>query len=202
MQGLETIEKAKANIDTFRKSLQGHDGHPEVEIHGLEEVVSKRNLGLTWRNAGVTDQQPQEHVWIESMDSFRQILLGAVINSSFKIPGMKGLESRYPVKVALIDDGVDLNELDHSPAFGISFCPGEDDGENPWYYSSSGHGTFMASQIYRICPMAELYVFKMEDVQSQGREEGLSITARSAAQVSDPAPFLLFSPSSATRLTS
>lgn len=202
MQGLETAEKAKANIDTFQKSLQGHDGRPEVEIHGLEEVVSKRSLGLTWRNAGTKNQQPREHAWIKSMDSFGQILQGAVKNSFIKIPGMEELESSYPVKVALIDDGVDLNELDHGPAFGVSFSPGENDGENPWYHSSSGHGTFIASQIYRLCPMAELYVFKMKDVQSQGTEQGLSITARSAAQVSDPAPFLLISPSSATRLAS
>ncbi|KZZ89722.1 Peptidase S8, subtilisin-related protein [Moelleriella libera RCEF 2490] len=181
-EGLDTVEKAKANIDTFQKSLQGHDGRPEVEIHGLKEVVPDRNLGSAGRTARTKDQQPQEHVWIKSMDSFRQILQVAVTNSSIRNPAMKGWESRCPVKVALIDDGVDLNELDHSPVFGTNFSPGEDGGENPWYHSSSGHGTFMASQIYRACPKTELYVFKMEDVQRQGGEEGPSPTARSAAR--------------------
>jgi hypothetical protein len=77
--------------------------------------------------------------------------------------------------VALLDDGVDLNQLtpyhgktrdgtdkDIVMALGMSCC---DLGQNMtnWAISSRGHGTIMANMILRINPWVELYSMKIQD---------------------------------------
>lgn len=77
--------------------------------------------------------------------------------------------------MALLDDGVDLNQLvpyygqshdgtakDIVMAFGVSCCDfGR--GSTHWAISSRGHGTTMANMILRINPWVQLYSMKMQD---------------------------------------
>lgn len=85
--------------------------------------------------------------------------------------------------MALIDDGININQLESYPVGGRSFCPRTEDKafNYPYYVSSSGHGTVMASLIYGICPRAQLYVLKLTD--HIGRDGSRQITAKSAARV-------------------
>jgi hypothetical protein len=91
-----------------------------------------------------------------------------------------------PVKIALIDDGVDasLEILDGKIAAGISFRSYANSGDlvSAYYISSSNHGTHMATVICRLCPSVSLYVAKLDE---RGPMEGglPNITVDSAAKV-------------------
>lgn len=90
-----------------------------------------------------------------------------------------------PVLVALIDDGVDINDqtIQSRVTAGRSFCHrSEPDNLNQGYYiSSGGHGTAMAGFICKLCPNVQLYVLKLDEYYPDGKR---TITARSAAKVS------------------
>ncbi|KAI3325915.1 subtilisin-like protein [Xylariaceae sp. AK1471] len=122
------------------------------------------------------------HDWIKCMTDFKRLLNEAEANFARTENTKIEDEIEDPIKVALIDDGININELEYTPIGGRSFCPrNEDKSHNyPYYVSSSGHGTVMASQIYRICPRAQLYVLKIEDHADENGSR--QITARSAAQ--------------------
>ena len=93
--------------------------------------------------------------------------------------------SYEPVKIALIDDGVDMKEntLHGKVLSGRSFCL-RDEKKNlnkSFYVKSGGHGTAMASLICRVCPHAKLIVLKLDEYIGQNAER--QITAKSAAKV-------------------
>lgn len=90
-----------------------------------------------------------------------------------------------PVTIALIDDGVDVNEpfLHAKIIGGRSFCQ-RDRFQNlsmPYYVTSGGHGTVMASLICRVCPNAQLYVLKLDEYMGDNQKR--QITAKSAEKV-------------------
>jgi hypothetical protein len=70
-----------------------------------------------------------------------------------------------PVKVAIIDDGVDasLKSLDGKIAAGQTFSPFRDSLgiRNGYYTSSCDHGTYMATLVSRTCPSVRIYVAKV-----------------------------------------
>jgi hypothetical protein len=89
------------------------------------------------------------------------------------------------ITVALIDDGIDIDDpiLRPSIVAGRSFCSRdvEQNLNEPYYVSSGGHGTAMASLICRVCPNVKLYVLKLDEYRSElGKRQ---ITAESAAKV-------------------
>ncbi|KAM0460010.1 hypothetical protein ACHAO4_002138 [Trichoderma viride] len=90
----------------------------------------------------------------------------------------------YRVRVALIDDGVNLGSVDMYSEIvnvtGLSFHPSDRQTENPWHCSSGGHGTIMANMILRINPWVELFVIKLHCGVSHN--QGRTISACSAAE--------------------
>lgn len=94
-----------------------------------------------------------------------------------------GLKPR-PVKVALIDDGVDGAHkiLGKNIKRGISFCSRPDSHNHVYSYCvpSGCHGTQMASLIHQVCPRVELYVARIQDMEV-GRNR--QIDAESAVKV-------------------
>lgn len=101
------------------------------------------------------------------------------------------LPIQEPVTIALIDDGVDVSEQSlHAKIIGgRSFCQ-RDRFQNlsmPYYVSTGGHGTVMASLICRVCPNAQLYVIKLDEYIGENNKR--QITAKSAEKVySTPLP--------------
>ncbi|CAD6444527.1 beb5f8ce-0045-4c4b-a4ef-6b03b5f527a4 [Sclerotinia trifoliorum] len=88
------------------------------------------------------------------------------------------------------DDGVNLLEprLRDKISGGQTFDYG-DNGANrmrPHWVSERGHGTVMAKNITRICPMAKIYVIKLE-THFDHKEQKARIGARSAADAIDAA---------------
>jgi len=115
------------------------------------------------------------------MKRFRGLLLNAEQSSAEYQQVSQGIEE--PIRVALIDDGVDGMDWDYPLLGGRTFYP-RNEAEHlnhPYYASATGHGTAMAKLINFMCPRAQLYVLRLEDHPSEGGVR--QITAKSAAQV-------------------
>ncbi|KGO44383.1 Peptidase S8/S53, subtilisin/kexin/sedolisin [Penicillium expansum] len=192
-------EDTTASMAKFISGEKGSEGFKdiskEIAIKMMErltkvdvEVVSPQKLAgrssVVSNSTPVVDE-PQKHEWIQIMTDFRACLYN-IENSVKPSVSEKIRNESGPIVVALIDDGVDidreeLNLGNGRKIEGCSFCPRLSDIKRrvPYYESSGGHGTIMASQIHRICPWAELYVLKLHD---QPDSEQRRITAKSAAQ--------------------
>lgn len=88
-----------------------------------------------------------------------------------------------PIKVAVIDDGIDLfykwERFAYTFMEGQSFHNGAK--RSPFYFSTTGHGTLMAELVQRICPRVHLYVARLDEVNG---ENNIQPTPESAAKVS------------------
>ena len=153
-----------------------------VVDEGLEVLREKNDVNTAQDDAD-HPEKTTKHEWVECMKEFRKLLFNAE-NYLEKERGLKMENSiEEPIQVALIDDGINFDKLEYNPIGGRSFCTRDTD-QNlnfPYYKSSTGHGSIMASQIYRICPRTQLYVLKLEDHVSKSSMR--QITAKSAAQV-------------------
>ena len=120
------------------------------------------------------DQLARRHQWLKCMDEFADF-----------IRNLKPFSASYqPVKVALIDDGVDMKEtsLYDKLLRGKSFRLRDDeqDRSDSYYVKSGGHGTAMASLICRVCPNANIIPLKLDEGRGNSKRQ---ITAESAANV-------------------
>ncbi|EAA34359.1 subtilisin-like protein [Neurospora crassa] len=128
-----------------------------------------------------------KRVYVDVKMEFRKLLIDAENNYDTGTTKKVWEMIETPIKVALIDDGVDIMKLDLTPAQclgGRTFCPrsGPHDmcKNHPHYISSAGHGTIMAEAILEVCPRASLLVLKLEDLPSKnGNRE---ITTQSAVK--------------------
>jgi hypothetical protein len=70
------------------------------------------------------------------------------------------------IKVALIDDGVTLEDLGSTKSIQDGWFPDKPSPEhrsmNTWYISEKGHGTEMAKLIQQVCPFVSFYVAKLD----------------------------------------
>lgn len=117
--------------------------------------------------------------WVKTLSSFSEALQSLVDNEE--------LPSTRTIRIALLDDGVDLHDKDlrriaPQPTWGSgqSFCyvPTRqlEGSPSPYWVSSRGHGTEMAKLILSVFPDAELLIVKLG-----GSEVGRP-TAESAAK--------------------
>jgi subtilisin family serine protease len=116
----------------------------------------------------------RDNPWIKCMQNFARF----VRNIPAKI-------HRQPIKIAIIDDGVDgfLDLLDGKITAGKSFYPYSNSGDlmNSYYVPSGKHGTGMAALICQICPKCELFVARLEERYTMDGKR--HITAKSAKEV-------------------
>jgi hypothetical protein len=92
------------------------------------------------------------------------------------------LSKSPPIKVALIDDGVELHDeifsnIEDGTSYAQPISP--TNGPDEFFHSTRGHGTIMARIICKACPSVKLYVAKLNDTGGQGR-----FTMKYAAKVS------------------
>ena len=103
-------------------------------------------------------------------------------------------ELKRDVTVALIDDGVTYmhpavsDKLLCGKSFDSGFGKPDSLGTpEPYYGSTTGHGTFMAYMIQRVCPDVKIFVYRIDVLR---RADGsVSFTAKSAADVRLRSPF-------------
>ncbi|KAL4980140.1 hypothetical protein BDW66DRAFT_156747 [Aspergillus desertorum] len=118
-------------------------------------------------------EKPRSDAWLEAMKKFRDALKG------LHDTGLLGQPKR--VRVALIDDGIDIDDFNTynntTQYTGVSYCD-----EDAWWKSTEGHGTVMANMISRVNPWVRLDVIKIQSSPSFIHGEGArSISAKSAA---------------------
>lgn len=157
---------------------------------GLYSLSDRRGDGSV--TAGGIARHDQNHQWLDHMDSFAQEV-STIWDHAKELPLPEPLHYlRQPVTVALIDDGVDIIDPSfHGRSYGGQSLSFDLIGENqlktsqrghPYYHSKAGHGTVMANMIFRVCPIAKLYIIRIE---THRNDEGKSsIVPGSAAKVS------------------
>lgn len=125
------------------------------------------------------------------MEAFAEFLENAA--KSHKDAGNKKVD---PIKIAIIDDGVDATvpQLQSAIALGKSFSPYPNSTEfmRAYFVPSGRHGTLMATLIKKICPNAELYVARLEERPAEDGHR--RYTAKSAKEVNDCGNPCLFAP--------
>jgi hypothetical protein len=183
-QGLESQARTFDNIQAFEKRLRQKQKDIRVFLNsdgdgGFERLVtpSEQRAALV----GTMGRDLQSHRWLDCMNAFADLIQNVELRTDEP-------ELKDPIIVALIDDGVNnchpaLRSKIHG---GVSFHRGLGDNMPvPYYVTSTGHGTVMATMITRICPTAKLQVLKLDTYQS---EDGVpQITAKSAAQAVEAA---------------
>ena len=148
---------------------------PSITVEVVKEEQPEKHILAGDPVNTAHDQFEHRHKWLTCMDEFADFI------QNVDTPKDLSLE---PITIALIDDGVDINEQSlHAKIIGgRSFCQ-RDFQQNlskPYYVTSGGHGTVMASLICRVCPKAQLYVVKLDEHMSEGNKR--QITAKSAAK--------------------
>ncbi|RSL85527.1 hypothetical protein CEP51_003277 [Fusarium floridanum] len=181
--GLESRERMEKVLERFKKEVENNMSakigiRTNPCMDGLLTQLDAREEA-TDRTGGQAAEN--QHAWIEKMEEFR----GALI----RVSKMRDIEMGERVKVALIDDGVDICDLDTYnnlvKATGLSYCPPEGRSERPWHRSGNGHGTIMANMIVRINPWVSLYIMRIQEGPS--RDGSRVIYADSAARAIDGA---------------
>jgi subtilisin family serine protease len=162
-----------------------------MEIGKRIEVVETQIRGDISKHAGNGADTPNDiyerHKWVTTMEKFADFLQNTERNAEPTIT------LKYPVTVALIDDGVDINDqtIQSKVIGGRSFChrDKEQNLNQPYYVSGGGHGTAMASYICKICPNVKLYILRLDEYYTDFRSR--QITAKSAEKVRTHIPGIL-----------
>ncbi|KAH7386417.1 hypothetical protein BKA64DRAFT_711643 [Cadophora sp. MPI-SDFR-AT-0126] len=171
--GLESSRRTDNNIEDFRTRLGRL--RPEVEIDVVKEQQPEKQIPTGGLVDTAHEQSEHRHRWLTCMDEFADFIQNVDTPRDLPVE---------PITIALIDDGVDINEQSlHAKIIGgRSFCQ-RDTHQNlskPYYVTSGGHGTVMASLICRVFPKAQLYVVKLDEHISENMKR--QITAKSAAK--------------------
>ncbi|KAI0902147.1 hypothetical protein F4806DRAFT_445844 [Annulohypoxylon nitens] len=171
-QGLETHDRTKENVAAFRKRIE----NDTVKVYDTKLLGD--TIGNAPNGADAIHDPYERHKWVASMEEFADFLQAA--EQEIKPP----LILKHPITVAVIDDGVDIN--DHSIQSriigGRSFCHRNEEQNlsQPYYVSGGGHGTKMAILCAKVCPSVNLYILRLDEYPTEsGRRH---ITARSAAR--------------------
>ncbi|KAI2464187.1 hypothetical protein F4781DRAFT_425759 [Annulohypoxylon bovei var. microspora] len=171
-QGLETRARITQNITAFKERIE----------NGVIKVYETRLMGdITGSMANGTNATHDPHErdkWVDSMEQFADFLQAAERNIE------PPLTLKHPVTVAIIDDGVDINNQSIQSRIigGWSFCHRDKDQNlnQSYYVSGDGHGTAMAGLICKVCPNVSLYILRLDEyVIETGKRH---ITAKSAAK--------------------
>jgi hypothetical protein len=177
-----------ADIEAFERRLR--EKRKDIQVYANSDGDSRfeRLVTPSEQRAALIDttgHDLQSHRWLKCMNAFADMIQNVpeppIPDSDSELKDLKD-----PIVVGLIDDGVNnchpaLRSKIHG---GVSFHRG-DNMPVPYYVTSTGHGTVMASMICRVCPTAKLQVLKLDTYQS---EDGIAqITAKSAAQAVEAA---------------
>ncbi|KAL7621994.1 hypothetical protein AAE478_007495 [Parahypoxylon ruwenzoriense] len=109
-------------------------------------------------------ESDNEYQWMEAIRNFKQQVTASYNMLKEGNPDRKRLNEN-PIKVALIDDGVNPSKLHVKGSVKGGWPPdGFARGQrvSTYYNSSDGHGTTMANLIHYVCPFVHLYVAKLD----------------------------------------
>ncbi|KAI1359384.1 hypothetical protein F5Y08DRAFT_332379 [Xylaria arbuscula] len=164
-QGLETRLRTNQNVKEFKARMT------PIEVRVTERKGGKTDSSS---NGIATIPDPYErHRWVACMEEYAYFLQTAEhewlewrVQSGDKREQSQVLQK--PITVALIDDGVDVNDQH------------EQNLNQPYYISGGGHGTAMAGLICKVCPTVKLFILRLDEYSIEPGKR--NITAKSAAK--------------------
>jgi hypothetical protein len=146
----------------------------------------------------VKDTEGRSHIdphrWLTIMDTFangidKLFAPTRFPENYFTHPSLPG-ELQKEVRVALIDDGANFmhkaiaSKLENGRSFDSGYGdPDLSSAPAPFHGSTTGHGTYMAYMIGRVCPAVKIFVCKLDVARNTGTAKA-NFTAKSAADVS------------------
>lgn len=189
-QGLETKKRAQSHLNDFKKKMEDLRGKastgtasnesdstpPKIEVETIMGNAPSRPVGMNDSVHMVQSPPREDESWIDCMKKFTKYAKELLDKES----GSKS------VTIALIDDGVDFADerIASMVMDGRSYFQRSKKVIAPYWTSSGGHGTAMAGLIRTMCPVAKLFVLRLNEYTSEdGRRQ---IYASSAAQVKLP----------------
>lgn len=194
--GLESASRTKVNIEDFKTRLRdGRDalglGGIYVEYHKPGNLLKSRPKGRIQTKEFDGRRQIDTHRWLTIMDTFSDGIsrLGPPpgFPSDYLTHESLPEELRRDVKVALLDDGANFmhraiaGQLENGRSFDSGYeNPDLSGAPGPFHGSTTGHGTYMAYMIGRVCPPVKIFVCKMNVIRQEGGEKA-RFTAKSAA---------------------
>ncbi|KAE8348515.1 peptidase S8/S53 domain-containing protein [Aspergillus coremiiformis] len=152
----DTDARLESNRDAF------------IEVLGKVELLNGQRLNVNANRdnmavgcvSGFSDMRgfsERNPPWISCLEEFALFLCNA--------------PKAAPVKIAIIDDGVDASYLNlHTKIAG---------GQRAYFAPLGRHGTWMASLISKLCPRPSLYIARLDEHPADGNRQ---ITAKSAAK--------------------
>ncbi|KAL2265880.1 hypothetical protein VTJ83DRAFT_6980 [Remersonia thermophila] len=171
----EHEETDEANFELFRSILRKHIPNLSVQ----DSTGSYTALDDTESRSEAQGAQKQGNDWLDAVAVFKKALRNKLSLQQRK--SMNGV-----VKVAIIDDGVDLEDLDTTDYIVGGWHADRKAPDhrhmNAWYFSEEKHGTEMARLVQRVWPYTSLYIAKIET-----RRRVFQSVAESAAAAIDKA---------------
>jgi hypothetical protein len=156
----------------------GPNREGKVTSHGLSHVASgpaKTASSHQWLECTARFAGEMTTFWGKTVEDYH--------DSVQNRPTADGPES--DVVVALIDDGINKFDplLEASQILDGKSFDFHDGMVKPFYSSTKGHGTIMASMILRVCPMAKIYPIRLKTYDDSVEGKNVRIDAGYAAQV-------------------
>lgn len=186
---LQTQLVRRPTMTEAQEHVKDVDSPPTIQV--VDMVGSATTGAPGSEHTSGSSSESVEQPWFKYVEEFV-----AMIPPRERLDGydLKNKHLRR-VRVALIDDGVDLFSKGmrslESRILGLEGRSFDEtpDGPNPVFSSVSGHGTFMAKSILRICPFADIIPYRLKTVPDATANQRLP-DASSAAKVSTPSAFL------------
>ncbi|RYP64178.1 hypothetical protein DL771_008869 [Monosporascus sp. 5C6A] len=180
-KGLEDNERWKWNNRRCQEKIIKHGAKgpngKEIDV----KIIADNNPVKFSSELSTTENIEEAPAWIKSVRDFSTFLVTASMAQG------KGKQVP-PVKIAIIDDGIDATMHDLQPkiAGGATFCPYPHSSVlvNSYFVPRGKHGTLMAQLICSICPGTQLYIARLEELPAL-TGSGRRVTARSAAKAVD-----------------
>ncbi|CAK7226324.1 hypothetical protein SCUCBS95973_006163 [Sporothrix curviconia] len=167
-EGLEKKTRLHSYISRFQAELTR-------QIPGINCTWESHKADSSYNSVFVErgGEKETESKWMRTMKDYAHFLQS--VKPDHKV---------NPVKIAIIDDGIDtsLGDFTDKIQVGESFFQlSELFGRRGSYYVPTGkHGTLMAQSICSICPMVKLYIAQLEVLPGQNGQR--SFTAESATE--------------------
>ncbi|KAI1464374.1 uncharacterized protein F4812DRAFT_209456 [Daldinia caldariorum] len=157
--------------ETFKARVRKHCprlGQDDIKMYdGRKSGSSQENVTTTVRGAGqgADSTRPKQQEWIKELSGFKAWIQSLIPNK----------KQKPRVKVGILDDGADLANL-HGMQRGWSFRADQQE----YFMGPCEHGTQMATCVRDICPMADLYIGRLDD--SRQHEPNEKFTVESCAK--------------------
>ncbi|KAL6695059.1 hypothetical protein J3F84DRAFT_38023 [Trichoderma pleuroticola] len=161
LQGIESLERTFRNAHDFLE-----------RIYKSTESLGRKSFETTWNfrdeqesTVNTTNVKTSKMSWIEDLKTLRDFL----------VEDVPAKPHSRRIKVALIDDSIDVSQdiFDGALTGGQSFS--EDKGKvMPWYVSSpTSHGTIMAKTICEYAPNLSLFIARVDNDAGQRTFDGV-----------------------------